>query len=155
SWAIGLALAVEFFARLPGVCVGLGQLLRGTAAGVIAAFVVPATWQGAERWWVPAFAGAIAGPWAPVAAGGRAAPGGSLAAAMAVACAGTSAVLLHHASAGFSDVATFGFAALAALALLAWLTGLDVSAAAAPATVLNCTLLLIGRALIDSQVPRA
>jgi hypothetical protein len=174
-WAFGLAIVVEAAARLPGVAPGVGHLLRGTAAGVVAAFVVPAAVapapgapsavhadaEAAEvlaaqqllRWMIPAFALAVAVQWAAVDAVGRRAPGGATAAAGAVAAAGAAAVLLHAESLGFLHTATFLFAGLAAIAVLAWLTGADGGAAAAVATVPVCVLLLYGRYLRDSEVP--
>ncbi|HVK16650.1 MAG TPA: hypothetical protein VM533_06850 [Fimbriiglobus sp.] len=174
-WAFGLAVAVELIARFPGVGVGVGHLLRGTAAGVIAGFVVPAAIAPAPgassavhadadaqdvlaaqeqlRWMIPAFALAVAVQWAVVDAVGRRAPGGSTAAAVAVAANGAAAVLLHAESLGFLNAATFLFAGLAAAAVLAWLTGTDAGAAAAVATVPLSVLLLLGRSLRDSQVP--
>jgi hypothetical protein len=174
-WAFGLAVIVELVARFPGVGVGVGHLLRGTAAGVIAAFVVPAAIAPAPgapsavhadaedpdvlaaqerlRWMLPAFALAVAVQWAVVDAVGRRAPGGSTAAAVAVAANGAAAILLHAESLGFLNVATFLFAGLAAVAVLAWLTGTDAGAAAAVATVTVCVLLLFGKYLRDSQVP--
>ncbi|HET6574227.1 MAG TPA: hypothetical protein VFG68_11525 [Fimbriiglobus sp.] len=174
-WAFGLAVAVELVARTPGVGVGVGHLLRGTTAGVIAAFVVPAAVAPAPgapsavhadaevpdvlaaqerlRWMIPAFALAVAAQWAVVDAVGRRAPGGATAAAVAVAANGAAAILLHAESLGFLHTATFLFAGLAAVAVLAWLTGADAGAAAAVATVPVCVLLLFGKYLRDSQVP--
>jgi hypothetical protein len=174
-WAFGLAVAVELVARFPGVGVGVGHLLQGTAAGVIAAFVVPAAVAPAPgapsavhadaddpdvlatqrqlRWMIPAFALAVAVQWAVVDAVGRRAPGGSTAAAVAAAANGAAAILLHAESLGFMNATTFLFAGLAAVAVLAWLTGTDAGAAAAVATVPVGVLLLLGRYLRDSAVP--
>ena len=151
-WAIGLAFAVEFVANLPKLPTGVGLLLRGTAAGVIAAFVVPPGVQAAERWWMPAIAFALAGQWAVVDCVGKCNPGGWVAAAMAVACGGAAAVLIHSESAGFTDVATFLLTGLAVLAGLAWLTGSDAGPAAAVTAVPLLTLLVLGRYLRDSEV---
>jgi hypothetical protein len=174
-WGFGLAVAAEVVARVPGVGVGVGHLLRGTAAGVIAAFVVPAAVAPAPgapsavhadaedpavlaaqqqlRWLIPAFALAVAAQWAVVDSVGRRAPGGSAAAAVAVACWGAAVVLLHAESLGFLNVATFLFAGLAAVAVLAWVSGADGGAAAAVATVPLVVLLLLGKHLRDSKVP--
>jgi hypothetical protein len=102
---------------------------------------------------IPAFALAVALQWAVVDAVSRRAPGGSTAAAVAVAANGAAAILLHAESLGFLNVATFLFAGLAAVALIAWLTGADGGSAAAVATVPVCVLLLFGKYLRDSQVP--
>jgi hypothetical protein len=154
-WAFGLALVVELIARLPGISVAAGCLLRGTAAGVIAGFVVPPTLQQDAPWWVPAFAFPVAAQWAIVDAAGRRSPGGAVSAAVAVACWGAAVVLLHAATLGFLDTATFLFAGLAAIAVIAWATGTDGSSAAAVATVPLVVLLWFGKVLRDSQVPNS
>lgn len=156
-YAIGLALAVEFVARLPGVRVGVGHLLRGTAAGVIAAAVVPPDWQKPEtRWWLPLAAAGIAVPWAVIDAVGRRNPGGSVSAAMAVVCVGAATVLIHDAAAGFTDVSTFLLTGLAVLSVTAWVTRTDVGAAAAVTVVPVTAMLLMNRDLAsDSKVPTA
>jgi hypothetical protein len=151
-WAFGLAFAVEAVANLPKLRVAVGFLLRGTAAGVVAAFVVPPSAQAAERWWIPAVAFATAGQWALVAEVGRRNPGGWVAAAMAVASGGAAAVLIHAESAGFTDIATVLLTGLAVLAGLAWLTGTDAGPAAAVAVVPVASLLVLGRLLRDSDV---
>ena len=156
AWhAVGLALAVEFAARLPGVAVGAANLLRGLAAGVIAAMVVPAAWVADDRWWVAAFAAPVAVQWAVVDAVGRRSPGGSTAAAVAVACGGAATVLLHVESLGFLTVCTFVASALGAIAVLAWATGTDGNSAAAVGTVPVAVMLLLGRYLRDTAVPNA
>lgn len=151
-WAFGLAFVVELVASVPKVPIGVANLLRGTAAGVVAAFVVPPGVQAEAKWWLPAFAFAVAGQWAVVDLVGRRSPGGWNAAAVAVVAGGAAAVLIHAESAGFTDVATFLFAGLAVLAGLAWWTGSDAGPAAAVATVPICSLLLLGRHLRDSEV---
>jgi hypothetical protein len=153
AWpAIGLALAVELVARTPGVAVGVGNLLRGTAAGVIAGFVVPPAEQADMRWLVPAFGFAVAAQWATVDAVGRRNPGGSVALAVAVACGGAAAVLIHAEQAGFTDTATFLHVGLGVMAVLAWVARADAGAAAAVATVPLAVVLLLGRFLRDSEV---
>jgi hypothetical protein len=154
-WAFGLALVVELLARLPRVPVAVGCLLRGTAAGVVAGFVVPPTLHHAAPWWVLALAFPVAAQWAIVDAVGRRAPGGAVSAAVAVACWGAAVVLLHAESLGFLNTATFLFAGLAAIAVLAWATGTDGSSAAAVATVPLVILLWFGKVLRDSGVPNA
>jgi hypothetical protein len=157
AWpAMGFALLVEFVASLPGLPAAAGYLLRGTAAGVVAWAVTPEMWlkTPADKWIVPAVAFALAIQWAIIAAVGRQAPGGSTSAAVAVAALGAVAILMHHRwNPTGTTVTTALFAALAALAVLAWVTKADVSSAAA-ATVLIATMLLLGRALLDSNVPR-
>lgn len=153
-YAVGLALAVELVARIPGVGVGVGHLLRGAAAGVIAAAVVPPDWQKPDtRWWLPLAAFGMAGQWAVVDAVGRRNPGGSVSAATAVYCLGAATVFIHDAAAGFTDVATFLFAALAVLTVLGWLTGTDVGAAAAAAVTPVSALLLMNADLRTSDPP--
>jgi hypothetical protein len=156
-YAIGLALAVEFLARWPGVRVGIGHLLRGAAAGVIASAVVPPDWQAAEtRWWVPLAAFGMAIQWAIVDAVGRRNPGGGIAAAMAVVSLGAATVFIHDAAAGFTDLATFLFAALTVLTLMAWITGTDVGAAAAATVIPLLSLLLMNYDLrSEPKVPKA
>ncbi len=158
AWpAMGFALVVEIVASLPGLPTAVGYLLRGTAAGVVAWAVTPELWQQApaDMWIVPAVAFALAIQWAVVAEVGRQAPGGSTAAAVAVAALGAVAILLHHHwNPTGTTVATALFTALAALAVLAFVTRSDASSAAA-ATVAVATMLLLGRALLDSKVPRS
>jgi hypothetical protein len=153
-YAIGLALAVEFVARIPSVGVGVGHLLRGTAAGVIAAAVVPPGWLKPEtRWWLPLAGLGLAGQWAVVDAVGRRNPGGSVTVAVAVACLGAATVFLHDGATGFTDLATFLFAGLAVLTLLAWATGTDAGAAGAVTTVAVAALLLMNHDLRSSDPP--
>jgi hypothetical protein len=167
-WAVGLMLAAEFVARLPGVAFGVGHLLRGTAAGVAAAFVVPAVLTPTAvlpegdhkfdlfevvKWWLPGLAGLMAVQWAVVAAVGRRSPGGAGPAAAAAACGAAAAVCLHAESIGFLNVTTFLFAALAAVAVIAFATRSDGSPAAAAATGPLVVLLFLTRHLRDSQVP--
>ena len=156
-YAIGLALAVEFVARLPGVGVGVGHLLRGAAAGVIAAAVVnPDLLKSETRWWLPLAAAGIAGPWAVVDAVGRRNPGGSVSTAMAVVSLGAATVLIHDAAAGFTDVSTFLLTGLAVLTVFAWITRTDVGAAGAVAVVPVATLFFLHRDPEgDTKVPVA
>ena len=146
-YAIGLALLVELLARLPGVGVGVGHLLRGVAAGVIAAVLVlprfllksdklpPAVFEPEALWQLISAAGLMAGQWAVVDAVGRRNPGGGVAAAVAVACAGAAAVLIHDAAAGFTDMSTYLMVGLGVLAVFGWITRTDVGSAGAVATV--------------------
>lgn len=156
AWhAVGLALAIEFVARLPGVAPSAANLLRGLAAGLIAGVVVPAAWVADSRWWVALFAAPVAIQWAIVDAIGRRSPGGSVALAVAVMGGGAATLLLHVESLGFLAVCTFVATALGVLAVLARLTGTDVSPAAAVGTVPVVVMLLLGRYLRDSVVPNA
>jgi hypothetical protein len=152
-WAFGLALVVEFVARLPRVPVAVGHKLRDTTTGVIAGFVVLPALPQAAPWWVLALTLPVAAQWAVVDAAGRRTPGGAVSAAVAVACWGAAVVLLHAESLGFLNTATFLFAGLAAIAVIAWATGTDGSSAAAVATVPLAVLLWFGKVLRDSQVP--
>lgn len=153
-YAVGLALAVELVARIPGVGVGIGHLLRGAAAGVIAAAVVPPDWQKPDtRWWLPLAGFGTAVVWAVVVAVGRRNPGGSVTAAVSVYCLGAATVFIHDAAAGFTDVATFLFAGLAVLTLLGWLSDTDVSGAAAAAVAPVTALLLMNADLRTSDPP--
>jgi hypothetical protein len=156
--AVGLAVAVEVVARLPGVGVGVGHLLRGAAAGVIAATVVPAGWteQPADRWWVPAVALALAAQWAVVDAVARRVPGWSVAAAVAAAAWGAATVLMHNKSHGFADLAVMLLAALGVLAGLARVTRTDAGPAGAAAVVPLMIMLLVGRETAsEPQVPKS
>ncbi len=154
AWSvIGLMLAAEVVARVPGVAVGVGHLLRGVAAGVSAGAVLPPVWQEADRWLVPAGALAAATVWATVDAVGRRAPGGWMAAAVAVPCWGAAVVLLHAEQLGFLADATGLFVGLAVIAVLAWVTRTDGGAAGAAAIGPLAVLLLLGRYLRDSEVP--
>ncbi len=152
-WVIGTMVFVEFLARIPGLGVGVGNLLRGLAAGLAAAFVIPAAAQAEARWWIPAAGLAIAAVWATVDTVARNFPGGSLAYTLALNCGGTAAICLHAESLGFLGVATFLAAGLAACAIGAWLTRSDSSAAASAATGPQIVLLLLTRHLRDSDVP--
>lgn len=151
-WALGLAAIVEMLARFPGVQPTAGNLLRGAAAGVIAAFVVPASVQNDARWWIPAFGFASAIQWAIVDAVGRRTPGGWLPAALAVVSGGAAAILIHAESAGFTDMASCLLTGLGVIAVLAWLTRCDGNSAASFASFTICVLLLLGRHLRDSEV---
>lgn len=154
AWpAVGLALAAELLARLPGVSAGVGHLLRGLTCGVIAAVVLPADYLADSRWWAAAFAGPAAVQWLVVAEVGKRSAGGSAALAVAVASGGASAVLLHAAGLGFLTVCTSVATALAAVAVMAWLTRSDGTSAAAVGTVPVLVMLLLGRTLQDSAVP--
>jgi hypothetical protein len=157
AWpAIGLVCAVEFLARIPGVGVGVGHLFRGTAAGIIAAFLVPIAWQTEAKWWIPAVAGVLAVQWAIVDAVGRRGPGGSLAACLTLVAWGASVVLIHDKSLGRADIATMALAALGTLAVAAWVTRSDTGSAAAAASVIVPVLLLIGWAInYEPVVPRS
>ncbi len=154
AWPAALLMtAAEVTARLPGVAVEVGHLLRGVAAGVAAGAVVPPAWQEADRWLVPAVALAVAAEWALVDAVGRRAPGGWVAAAVAVPCWGAAAVLLHAEQALFMKTAAGLCVGLAVVAVLAWATRSDGGAAGAAATGPLAMLLLLGRYLRDSPVP--
>ncbi|OWK40512.1 hypothetical protein [Fimbriiglobus ruber] len=152
-WAIGVAFATEAIARIPGVPLNVGYLFRGTAAGVIAAFVTPPEWQKEALWWVPLMAVSLAAVWAVVDAVGRCGPGGSTTAALAVVAGGASVVLIHNTSPGFTDISVCLFTALMTLAVAAWVTGTDCGAAGAVAVVPIILLLAMGRALVDSKIP--
>lgn len=158
AWpAMGFALLVEFVASLPSLPAAIGYLLRGTAAGVVAWAVTPPAWQAtpAEKWMVPAVAFTLAIQWALVARVGQQAPGGSTSAALACAALGAVAILMHHRwNPTGTIVTTVLFTALTTLAGLAWATRSDVGTAASAATVPVATMLILGRALLDSDVPR-
>lgn len=156
-WAwpgVGLVCAVEFAAALLGV--GVGNLLRGTAAGVVAAFLVPAAWQTDAKWWVPALALGLALQWAIVAEVGRRGRGGATAAGLGIVCWGAAVVLIHDQSLGRADIASMALAALGTLAVAAWVTKADAGPAAAVAAVVAPMLLLVGWAIAYTPaVPRA
>lgn len=154
-YAIALAGVVEAVARFSGVPLSLGQLLRGTAAGLIAAALVSPSWQTDAHWWMPLAGLTLAIEWGAVGALAIRTPGPSLLAALTIALGGASAILLHASSARFADVALFTFVGLAVLTILARLSGTDPSSAAAVAVVPLVTLLLVGRALADTKVPLA
>ena len=158
AWpAIGFALGVEFLASLPGRPAA-GYLLRGTAAGVVAWAVTPPAWQmtPADKWIVPAVAFALAIQWAIVARVGQQSPGGSTCAAMACAALGAVAILMHHRWNPTGTIVTTAlFSALVTLAVLAWATRSDAGSGAAATTAPIATMLLLGRSLLDSNVPRS
>lgn len=144
--AVGLALAVEFAVRIPGVPVTVGHLFRGAAAGVIASAVLPPGWQqGADRWTLPLTAGLVAVQWGMLDAVSRRNPGGTLAACLALVAGGVACVAIHDETALFTDFATFLAAALGVLAVGGWVSRSETGSAAAVAVVPVVTTLLMIR----------
>lgn len=149
--AVGFVLTVEFVARTTGV----RNLLRGAAAGVVAAFLVPAPWQAEAKWWIPAAAGLLAMQWGIVDGVARRWPGGWVTACVAIAALGTATVLIHDKSLGRADVATMAFATLGTLAIAAWATRSDTGAAASAVAIALPAMLLVGWAIAyEPEVPR-
>jgi hypothetical protein len=150
-YAIGLALVVEFVARIPGVPVAVGHLFRGVAAGVIASAVLPPKWQqGADRWILPLTAGVTAVLWAVLDAVSRRNPGGTLAACLSLVAGGTACVLIHDGSARFCDFATFVASSLFVLALGGWILRADVGSGMAVVPLVMLLLMIRDEALPTS-----
>ncbi len=152
--AVGLALAVEFSARIPGVPVAVGQLFRGVAAGVIASAVLPPEWQkGMDRWLLPFTAAVMAVQWGMLDAVSRRNPGGTLAACLSVVALGASCVAIHDDQARFTDFVTFVAVALGVLAVGGWVLRADTGSAAAVAVVPLLTVLLMTRESVPPYEP--
>lgn len=142
-YAFGLALAVEFGARLPGVPVAVGHLFRGVAAGVIASAVLPEKWAlGVDRWILPLTAGVMAVQWAILDTVSRKNPGGTLAACLSLVAGGAACVAIHDSSARFTDFATFVASALGVLAVGGWILRADVGGGVAVVPVITVLLMV-------------
>jgi hypothetical protein len=150
--AVGLALAVEFVARLPGVPVAVGHLFRGVAAGVIASAVLPSKWvEGVDRWILPFTAAVMAVVWGALDAVSRKNPGGTLAACLSLVAGGAACVAIHDGSARFTDFATFVASALFVLALGGWILRADVGGGVAVVAVMTVLLMVREEALPTSD----
>ncbi len=147
-YAVGLALVVEYGARLPGVPVRVGHLFRGVAAGVIASAVLPPDWQkGADRWSLPLTAAVMAVVWGVLDAVSRKHPGGTLAACLSLVAGGAACVAIHDGSARFTDFATFVASSLFVLALGGWILRADVGGGVAVVPVMTVLLMVREEAL--------
>ena len=151
--AVAAVLAAELVARLPRVNPGVGYVVRlaGFAAGPC--YLIPQAWAPEGHWclwWAPV----LIALWAILTEVGEQAPGGALPAAVAVAAGGAAVVLLHQITHGLADVATFICCALAAIALLAYLTQTDGSAAASAGAVVIALLLLVSQSTAPKVVPK-
>jgi hypothetical protein len=155
AWpAIGLAAVVEFIGRLPGVAPSVGNLLRGTAAGVATAFLVPAEWQGAAPWAIPVVAFLLAIQWAIVDSISRQASTPVIPLCLALISFAAAALLIHDKSLGRADIATMAFAGMIVLAILAGATRSEVGGGSALAAVVVPILLLVGYAInYEPEVP--
>ncbi len=147
-YAVGLALVVEFGARIPGVPVAVGPLFRGVAAGVIASAVLPSKWvEGVDRWILPFSAGVMAVLWAMLDSVSRKNPGGTLAVCMSLVAGGAACVAIHDGSARFTDFATFVASSLFVLALGGWILRADVGGGVAIVPVMTVLLMVREEAL--------
>lgn len=152
--AAGTVLLAELLARLPWVNPGVGHLIRLGGFAVGPCYLIPQAWAPDGQWcvwWVPA----LIGMWALLTEVGEWAPGGALPAAVAVAALGAAAVLLHNLTHGLADAATFVGCALAAVALLCFLTQTDGTSAASAGAVAVALLLLLSQSTSPKPLPKA
>ncbi len=153
-YAVGLALVVEFVARIPGVPVAVGHLFRGVAAGVIASAVLPSKWvEGIDRWILPFSAAVMAVVWGVMDTVSRKYPGGTLAACLSLVAGGAACVAIHDGSARFTDFATFVASSLFVLALGGWILRADVGGGVAVVAVMTVLLMVREEALPTPPLP--
>ena len=147
-YAIGLAMVVEFGARIPGVPVAVGHLFRGVATGVIASAILPPKWQeGVDRWILPLTAAGMAVMWGVLDAVSRKNPGGTLAACLSLVAGAVACLVIHDGSARFCDFATVVASSLFVLALGGWVLRADVGGGVAVVPIVTVLLMIRDEAL--------
>jgi hypothetical protein len=154
-YAAAAALLAGLASRVPKVPASLGALLQAGVACLAAAWLLPIKDPDTPFWLGPAFVWAVLVMSAVADAAGRAAPGGAVPFALALAAGGASGVLIHAHSALMTELATVLGAALAGLAVAAWLFRADAGAAAPGAVTFLAGLLVIGQSETFSEVPVA
>lgn len=147
------ALAVELLARLPGIPVAVGWLVRGSAAGLAAWLLVPADLAAGAWWALPAFAGTVLGEWWILDRLDRRAPTGWVPLLLVLALGAGATVLIHAHSARLTDAATLAAAAVFGIATVAWWWRAESGGTVPGVAVLLPGLLLAGQSETFSEVP--
>jgi hypothetical protein len=140
-WAALAALCVGRVARIPGLPIADGSLLRAATAFGIAWWVVPETVSADFSWLAPAFAAVIFLEWVildPIA-------DGSTAVCLTLTLLVAGGVLLHARMTSSLDAATACGSAMAGLAVVAWWCRVDVTGAIPAVAVILPGLLLMGQ----------
>jgi hypothetical protein len=155
SWAAAATLVAGQLARLPAMPVLLGWALRLAGSALAAWLLAPAADESLPSWLPCAFAAVVLAEWVvgerstqrPAGAGGLW--------ALAVSALAASGVLLHAHFGRAAEASLILAGALAGVAAVAWLRGVDGGGAVPAAAVLLPGLLLVGQATTFSEVPRA
>ncbi len=146
-WAALAALCVGRIARIPGLPIVDGWLLRAATAFGIAWWVIPEAASEELVWLVPAFAAVIFLEWVILEYIADASTALCLTLTFLVA----GGVLLHAGMASALDAAAACGAALAGLAVVAWWWRVDVGGAIPAVAVILPTLLLMGQRETGSE----